>query len=261
MDARDRLLAVLAWLFERRWTVRSERWQRILLLFVAAIFLSGACFAYRALPATDYPVRWILLAAAGLIGVPIMVALNGARYDVSARILGHRVPLVNALRISIASTVANLLPIPGAVLERVQGIRRLDLGFEPAFQSTGVIAAAWIGVTGVLAGALQFYAQLWVLGAVLLGSGALCLLVADTMLRVKAPPNRFLALAGRILVIEAAVVVVNIVRLYLVRRGIGIDVTVLQAFVLTVASALATAAVFSRAASAFASCWPRPSAR
>ena len=100
-------------------------------------------------------------------------------------------------------------------------------------------------MTGLLAGALQLKARLWILGAVLLGVGSLSLWVALMMLlRRQAPRSEWRSLAVRILAIECAVVVVAMLQLYWVLRGIGIPASVSQAFALTVTGALASAAGF-----------------
>ena len=53
----------------------------------------------------------------------VSLLANTLEYMVSARMLQHRVALLPAVQLTTMSTAANLLPIPGAFLDRVQGLR------------------------------------------------------------------------------------------------------------------------------------------
>jgi hypothetical protein len=204
-------------------------------------FAVGLVVSWRALPEGVRILRVEYLVGLALVLVPATVLLNAARYENSARILGRRVPLSQAWRISILSSAANLLPLPGAALVRVAGLAGLGQSVGSAVASTGLVAGAWACVTGLVAGIWQFYAgaarlgALFTLGGIVAGGVTLVLLS-----RVDRGPSK-LAIAVRLVVVESIVVLVAATRIYFVFLAMDLPAAFSQAVALVVAGVVASA--------------------
>ncbi len=203
------------------------------------LFLGGAVFAWRHLPPDVELVRPALLALLGGVLVPATLLLNAGRFTVSARILGREVRLLTALRVSIVASAANLLPLPGAALVRVEGLKRLGEGYGGAIRANAVLAATGIGLTAGGAGVLQLAAGQALLGGVLAVAGFtglvaaawLCLWIGGARPGLVAP----------ILGVELGVVALMTLRLWVALLALGIELDVGQALVLALAPIMASA--------------------
>lgn len=226
-----------------RMGTRSKRMERLLLMVAIALFVGGFVLAYINLPESIREPVWALLVAVALIGVPLTVATNAAEYALSANMLGYRVPVESALKVSIVAAAANLLPIPGAVLVRTEAIRRLGAKTKRALATSALVGVAWLAVTAVLTGAL-----LLLYGRVPLGAIAVCIgLVlsgAAFYLLTRIDVSRPLAVGAKLVVVETASVMVKAVRLYVILRALHHQVGLDQAMALTSAGVVATASGF-----------------
>ena len=236
---RDRLLQR----YEATRRPLAPRTQRALLFAAAAIFLAGGWYAIGALDLRWNDVRWQPLLIAGLVGVPLTLLANTLEYVVSARVLRHRVPLLPAARLTALSTAANLLPIPGAFLVRIQGLRSLGSGYGKAFGSTAVVGVVWIAVSALVAGALLALSNDWIAAAVLCAAGLPMIVLAHVWLR-RAVTDRTERrnITVLLVAVELFAVAANAGRLVLILMGLGIEATFGQALVLAVSSSLAAAA-------------------
>ena len=118
------------------------------------VFLVGGWFAFKSLDVTLDEIRWVPMLIAALVGVPLTLVANTFEYLLSARMLHHRMRFLPALQLTTMSTAANLLPIPGAFLVRVQGLRTMGSRYGRALASTAVVGLVWIGVSALMAAIL-----------------------------------------------------------------------------------------------------------
>jgi hypothetical protein len=221
----------------------SPRAQRAVLAVAAIGFVVGGWFALKSLDVSFEDVRWPPLVVAAVIGVPLTLLANTFEYLLSGRMLHHRIAFVPALRLTTVSTAANLLPIPGAFLVRIQGLRALGSKTGKAMASTMVIALVWIGLSCLLAGALLAVSASWVAAIALLAVGVPMLAGAYMWLR-RAVPMRSdrRRIAVLVFAVELFAVLVNASRLVLILIGLRVDASLGQALVLAVSSSLAAAA-------------------
>lgn len=221
----------------------SPRTQRILLAIAAGVFVVGSWYALDSLDVALGDVRWFPLVLSAVAGVPLTLLANTFEYVLSGRMLGHRMPLFPALQLTTLSTAANLLPIPGAFLVRVQGLRFLGSGYGKALGSTAVIGLAWIGVSALLAGILLALTERWAAAVLLAAVGAPAAIAAALWLRRAVPsPAERRRLAGLVVAVEVFAVVVNAGRLVLILIALDVDASIAQTLVLAVSSSLAAAA-------------------
>ncbi|MGD2061496.1 MAG: hypothetical protein PVF87_11555, partial [Acidimicrobiia bacterium] len=205
----------------------------------AVLFIGATTFAWGNLPAAEP--RWWMLVLVGLIGVPLTIVLNGVEYRLSAAVLDHVVPMAEALRISVLSSAANLLPIPGAVLVRTRALNRLGARPGSAFAATGAIAVAWMGTTFGLAGGLLTLRRP-LIGSLCLVGGLACLVVAYLLIHRRT--DRAIELFFRVVLVEASLVVVGAARLLILLAAIGFEADLIQTVALTISGLVASATGF-----------------
>ena len=218
--------------------------ERRLLLVAVVLFVVASAVGVANLPPVETTVRWPGLLLLALIGVPATVATNAWEYRVTARLLGHRIPPADAARVSVLSTAANLLPIPGAVLVRSRALRQRGTGIGAALTLTTAIGVAWVGVTGVLAGVLQLVVGEPPLGAAVLAGGVVVLGLAGVL--ASRTPGVVLRRAdvGVVLLVETVAVLVVAARLQLALWGLGYSSSVDQSLALSLAGSLGSAVGF-----------------
>ena len=221
----------------------SKRTQRILLGVATVVFLVGGWFAFKSLDVTLSEIRWVPMVIAAVVGVPLTLVANTFEYLLSARLLHHRMRFLPALQLTTMSTAANLLPIPGAFLVRVQGLRALGSRYGRALASTAVVGLVWIGVSALMAAILLLVGERWVAAAILAAAGIPPLVGAHAWLRRAFPEKgERRRLGGLLVAVELFAVFTNAGRLVLILIGLGVDADVDQALVLAVSSSLAAAA-------------------
>jgi uncharacterized membrane protein YbhN (UPF0104 family) len=218
--------------------------ERRLLLVAVVLFVVASAIGVANLPPVETTVRWPVLLLLPLVGVPATVATNALEYGVTARLLGHRVPPADAARVSVLSTAANLLPIPGAVLVRSRALRQRGSGMGSALAVTTAIGVAWVGVNAVLAGSLQVATGEPPLGAAVIVGGVL-VLGAAALLAVR---TRRVTLGRRdaatVLLVEVVAVLVAAARLQVALWGLGYSPGVDQSLGLSLAGSLGSAVGF-----------------
>lgn len=210
--------------------------------WVAAIlFFAVAVVSLWRLPSLE--LRWTWLGAASVL-LGLSVLLLAAEYRLSGWLLGHEIPWGEALRTTILSSAANLLPVPGGVFIRTEALRTKGSGWAPALGSNLVVGLGWLGVALLLAGAL-LHGEAAV--EVVMGFAACGVVVVAGMgvaiWRIIDDRGLFVA-ATSVLLLEGVYVTLVGARLYAILVGIGLPVSFGQAVALAVASALAAAVGF-----------------
>ncbi len=233
--------AAVGGLLRRRAEQRSPRVERALLVLSALVFLGAGYFAFQRFPDVEGGLEWWPLLLGSVGGVPPTVFLNGMEFHTSALMVGHRVPASRALRVTVIANAANLLPLPGAALVRVQALRQLGPGYREAVSATALIGAGWVAITVLIAGVAQLALGSPALGAAWTAVALVGLVIAYAWMSRRVGAERAPALAVRVALIEVAFVVVNGLRLFLIIEGLGFDVDATQAVALTVAGAAAAA--------------------
>lgn len=220
----------------RSWASTPAR-RRIAYAVALALFLGSTIAAWQALP-DRADLDWPLVALAALLVLPGALA-NAEEYRVSARVVGQRVSVSAALRVSVVAAAFNLLPVPGSVLVRTRALSRGGSSTARAFASTLTVGVAYIGVALVIVAAVRApRGPAWSAALLLVGSA----MVVGTALLVRRLSSGPVApLLVWIVAVEAASVVVKAARLLLTIRALGFDVSVAQATSLSMATVAASA--------------------
>jgi hypothetical protein len=226
-------------IFHARHRIAAATRHRFFVWSTVALFLAVFVVGLVNLPPIHRPVRWPLFALSGLVGQPLMLLLLAAEYDASARLVGrYDVLLRDALRVSVLSTAANLLPIPGSPIVRTASLKKLGTPVHRAVLSTATVGVSWLGTGALLVGALIIDSSK-AFGVALLGIG-IALLAITYALVARMSSGGVNALFVRILLIEAAFVTVASTRFWLVLEGLRESPSISQAAALTLSGMVAS---------------------
>lgn len=177
---------------------------------------------------------WLLLIA---VVVPIVMFLNGLELVIAGTAVQQRLGVLEAVRVGILATAANLLPIPGAILVRTQVLKEGGSRYRDAVRSTGAIGVGWLATSFLLAGVFQWDGRPF-LALILLSAGVASSALVAVLLRFSAAR---LTVIGAIFAVEGLFVLITAIRLYAAFMAIQTPISLDQAFVLAIAAALASA--------------------
>jgi hypothetical protein len=211
------------------------------LIAAIALFVGSGYLAFRSLPSIEGSPRWWMLVIAGAIGVPAIAALNSVEYRMMGRLVGHRVGGWEAMRVTVLASAANLLPIPGAAVVRMEGLRRGGARVSHAFNATVFIGLGWIGTTAVIAGGVQAIARPW-FACAFMASGVALLVGAWALVRRARGAAFAIRAVGRLAVVETGFVLVHGSKLFLTAHALHLACSPAQAISLTAAAVVAAAA-------------------
>jgi uncharacterized membrane protein YbhN (UPF0104 family) len=193
----------------------------LLLVITAAMFVVLVVGSFRALP-DDRTIRPEMLAALVLVATPSTLLLNALQYRVMASALDHQIGLRSAMRVSIAATLVNYLPIPapGGIAVRTAALARQGSTIRSAISINAVTGLLWAGLAGVIAGAaLLAEPDLARRGAIVVVGGAAAVAVSGVMVRRTGP--RWRRTFVEMVLTQAGLVLTSGIRVWLSLAAIG----------------------------------------
>jgi hypothetical protein len=219
---------------------RSPRLERVLLGVAIVMFVVALVVGYLTLPAITGPIRWELLALVALAGTPGTVLFISLEYVLGARLLGLRVSVLEALRVSVLSSAANLLPLPGSVLVRTRELRRSGSSYRGALTTLAAIGVLWVGTAALFAAG--FLAPVRpVLAVVTGGAGLLFVVMGAVLARVLSTTPGVGPLIIQVIGVELGATLIGTLRIFAVVTALGLPITLPQAATLQLAGVVATA--------------------
>lgn len=223
----------------------SPRWRRAAYATAVVLFVGTAWAGFASLPAHRGPIEPLFFIVVAGVLAPATTIVNAAEYAGAARFVGVRVRPVDALRVAVMSTAANILPVPGAVLVRAAALRAAGTGSVPAARSVLAASTLWVAATGAILGMLVLAsAERLALGALLIVGAAALVAVAHRMAGAQHRPDG-IETTARLLAVESAATALGAARLWCCARGLGFEVGAGDAVVLASASVLAAAIGFA----------------
>ena len=214
-----------------------------LMIVAVVLFLVFTVVAFRHLPHIDKPVRWELLAIAGLVVVPVITVLNALEFRLMAHFAKHHPPMLEILQVTILGSAANLLPVPGAVVVRLANLRKAGVRVSRGLNLTAIIGLTWVGAACTLGGIAELWSHLgFALVALAAGAGLLGLAVG--LLAPILDPGTRIAGAVELLAIEGGFVLMQAFRLFLVASALRFNVSYAQSATLVIAAVSAAAIGF-----------------
>ncbi|HUE45196.1 MAG TPA: hypothetical protein VMO81_02995 [Aestuariivirgaceae bacterium] len=222
----------LAWLQLRREGLRKAGLAASLVLF-----LGGLTVALYAVP--DLPGRLALapMALVLVVCVPIQIGLNAAEFRLMTRYGGHDVHWPAAFEISIYTTAANMLPLPGGIVTRLAAMRTygIRLGKGSAVIALGM--GLWGGVAFAYAGTWLMVDGKVAIAAVFLALA--CLLLVPSVIgswRL----NRGIGLLAQVVLVRLSSMVLDSARMVLAIYALGASINFYEASIFVVSSFLGT---------------------
>jgi uncharacterized membrane protein YbhN (UPF0104 family) len=214
-----------------------------LLIVAFSAFVAFTILAVRSLPHIDKPIRWELIVVAGLVCVPVIVALNALEFRLMAHFAQHHPPMLEIVQITVLGSAANLLPMPGAVMVRLANLRKAGVRVTRGLNLTAIIGLAWLGTACVLGGVVQLWAHTaFALAALAIGS--VLLAIGALMLTRALDPGTRVAGALELFTIECAFILMQALRLFLIAAALRFDVSYAQTTTLAIATVAAAAIGF-----------------
>lgn len=186
------------------------------------------------LPPVTLQWGWMAIA---VIFLGASIAVIASEFRVAAWLLGQRVQWPEAFRVTILSSAANLLPLPGGIAVRTDALRKKGLRWQAALGSNAIVGLGWLGVALLLAGGLLYGEAREFVVAVFLLAGVV--VIAGMGVGLVKFDRNVGGSALLILSVEAIYVIVAALRLFALLMGLDIAVSYGQAVTLIVASALA----------------------
>lgn len=233
LPEREQLLHGLERLAEYR---PSPLTRRVLGVSALLVFLVSLGVAFRHLPALDLRPELLLVVAAGAAAV---FGINTAELRITGHLSRRPLSWHDAAEKTLWATAANLLPLPGGPLVRLQAVADGPDGWSGATRCTLVPGAAWFAATFLAAGAALAVLDrpAPALAAAVLGAGGI-LVTWLLMPRDATGPATVLPLSA----LEIGFVAASSLRLIAIFAALGHPIAVPSAVVLTTAAVLATAA-------------------
>ncbi len=250
MDRLQPLLRRAAELLDR-FSAKTEtpRGRKISMAVSAVVFVVAMALGIKGLPSGDRELQWWAILLTSVVGVPLLIGLNALEYMASGAVLGHKIGLRVAMPIAIYARAANLLPLPGSALVRMQGLKREGSSYGRAASATLATALFWLGGSLLVGAVVLIGIRPWL--ALLFGAGGVVVsLVGHTAVRSlvarreDAPPGEAIRRSGVLLGVEILMVIVRGVRFWLVMVGFDLGGSFAGAMLLPLAGVLSSAIGF-----------------
>lgn len=203
-----------------------------------AVLVVGIALSLRALPdllQRLQPLPYVFLL---LVGVPATVALNTYEYQLITAMGGRRVRWTDALEISIVTSIANMLPIPGGAMARAVAMKSEGISLGLAAYLIAALLVSW-------AGAAFLYSGFWVLGFGHPAAGwsfvslGFTLLLTSVMLLAHGRVQRHLIAAS--LALRGIGLVLEAIRIMLAAASLGLPLQFSQASIFSTGAVIGSA--------------------
>lgn len=220
---------------------RTSEFPKWALALGLVVFVVGLILAIPSLEFDPSASSLAWVAAAALIGVPIMTLSNALEFRKVAELREHDVHLAEAVEVAVSSTAANLLPLPGGPMVKIAALKRAGSSVGGATMLTVWTGALWLAVAIVVAGsALLIDGRPVFTFAIAAGLvlGAVSAFALQRQSTTAAPGRAIVALAG----IELVATLGSALRLWFVGNALGVTLG-LGVFVIALAPVLGAAVV------------------
>lgn len=237
MKFSDRLVRWLDSAARRPSVLESPRVRLIATLLAVAVFLGGGAVAIAHRPDLLHNVdfaAWLLVWAC----VPLTVVANSAQFWLMGRLTRTSLTPIRATLITLISTAANMLPLPGGSLVRIAALKTADNSYRSTGLVTILTAGCRIGVALMAAGIALLLLAFPGLGITSLAAGLAASVTAALALRLTLHASpRWLTAVGSL---QFLLIGIGALRLWLCFQALGNPANALDVIVLTVAGVTST---------------------
>lgn len=134
-----------------RW-VRQPAVYRIGMAVAGTIFVTGLVLSTRALSAESLSFNGLFAVLLIFVGGPATLALNTQAFRLSARAVRCPYSFLDAMRVTVFSSAANFLPLPGGVIIRISALRISGSGYRDSISITAYAGVFWLSIALIAAG-------------------------------------------------------------------------------------------------------------
>jgi len=219
-------------------SVASRTWR-----FVGAglLFIGVVAWAYSSWEGGVDDVRLAPTIVLLSVGIPAGIGLVGWEQKLAFDLAGQRQGWLRSVKVGLAASAANLLPLPGSLIVRTAALKQSGATLKRSLGVTTLLGILWIGATMALVGIAAMFTSLFV-------GGALCVVGVLISMAVLGVLNRrlqpsFLLLVGSVLV-AVAKVLISALNVWLAYRALGGEIDLVGATIISSSAVLATAAGF-----------------
>lgn len=212
--------------------------QTVGFLIGLAILVVGVALSLRTLPDLLQRLHPLPYAVLLLVGVPAAVALNTYEYQLITAMGGRRVRWVDALEVSIVTSIANMLPFPGGAMARAFAMKSEGISLGHAAYLIVALLVSW-------AGAAFLYSGFWVLGFgnpatgwSFIVLGFTFLLTSVVLLAFWRVPRRLIAAS---LMLRGIGLVLEAIRIMLAAASLGLPLQFSQASIFSTGAVIGSA--------------------
>lgn len=156
------------------WRSNKARVRKLGLPLAILLFVGGLYLSLKSAPDIFERLQLLPFLLAILIGAPIHVLLNAYVLTQSARYDEKEMAFANAVEVTLMGSAANLLPIPGAVLSKIGGLKAHGLSAAKITQILlltaliwGALSFFWAGVAALILGSVYVAMLFGAVGAVM----------------------------------------------------------------------------------------------
>jgi len=223
----------------RSWSARRRR---LLFVVAASVFVVAAILAFPAV-ADDLDAHWPALIAVLVVGSVATQLLAAVEFSIAATATPDAAAPTfgRALRVTIAGSMANLLPVPGSLAVRTGALATSGARLGSAVRASAALGFVWVGTALAVAGLLAAASGRAVAGA-LVGTAGLVITVASAAVLVRPLARaRRRAVSMSAVGIEGAMFLLGSTRLFLVFGALGFSMSFPDGAALAVSNVLATA--------------------
>lgn len=232
-EIRNRIVAALLRVARRR---PPRKYRRRLLAAAILLFFGVTVVALSRLPVLEVEWKWLTAAAALSVAV---VGSNAAEYWLAGLWLDVRIRPIEAVRVTVFASAANLAPIPGAILVRGRDLYSRGASTAGIGRALATIGAGWVTMSFLMASLALWLASATALALVALAMAAVCAMLLPRLRPEESVKRRVVVTC---LTVELLAVTAQAARYYAIFRALSFDAEWHQVLGLPLAGAVASAA-------------------
>ncbi|MDT8404341.1 lysylphosphatidylglycerol synthase domain-containing protein [Sulfuriflexus sp.] len=231
-DRHNRWLSRIEYLFSFLRTGSAGQHKK-LLTFAIILFFFGLFYSLYESQHSITSLDWLYILIILALCLPPTIIINGVRYKYTSSLAHNHISTQRALNISILSSAANILPLPGGVMVKLANLKKPENTYSDSFQAILTASFLWLSLTSMYSGGWLIYFKQFSLGYTMLLTGA-CLSVYASLTIRKITQDYKILLA--LLLIEILAIQVDVIRMYFAFKAIGIDTSYAQCSVFAITS-------------------------
>ena len=206
-----------------------------LLAFSIILFVSGLAYSVYASQFILSDFRWEYLLIIFIIFMPPTIFINAIRYKLTSSLANNPVNLSTALNVSILSSAANILPLPGGVMVRLANLKAPHNTYSHSIMAIYSTSLLWLSLISIYTGGWLLYFDQYLFGYSLLIPGLGIFLYSS--FSINSISNSKLTLM-MLIATEIGSIQIDVIRMFLAFAAIGASISYSQSSVFSITSVM-----------------------